>query len=638
STDGTNWTDTAFGTITTAGTYYVRHRTCGTANDASCATGGMNAFPSAWVTDTFDVGQATTPTVDITVDQTTEKASITTTAGTITYNIDGGTTTTYGAAFDVTVGTTVNASAEDCSLELCSVGTHSVTITKNDAPTVTINIDQTNGSTTLSAGTATTITYNLDSGATTPYEGAFTVVKDTNLTVTAIDCSSVLCSGTTTETMTVTQADPPTVTISVNNADGQVTVDAPNATTLTYDTGTGPNTYSVPFTPPFNTEVTVAALDCSQDLCSTTTDTVTVTQASPPTVTITMSDDGDLVVTTDSTASNTEILYGWTSSDVTNSYSAPLTTSDYTFGDTLYVTARSIDNANVWSTWTAVQSFDTIGATVSATVTTTPNSDWTEMAFTSTGNDIEYQVLSSYDSTGVTGAVWTSGTSATIRTGDINHDDLSFFSTGDIQLAEISTRTRDCVNTNVAGSCSAWIEELNITYGTEEFRSPNGTNDGVDTVEAANGEITFRTDFDCVYDRCMPVTNLRWYYQVDVNPLGAHDGNNETTWEYTDTFQIDRVNPSAYVTPQSGTNTWTTEGEFVAASGIGVLNGQTAHWGTTTVADTSGTIDLPVVDDRIKKIFISARWAGSPSGTYDNVENFGTHGWSAGYCWDPSCS
>ena len=624
STDGTNWTSAAFGTITTPGTYHVRHRTCGTANDVSCATGGINAFPSAWVTDSFDVGQATTPTVDITVDQTTEKASITTTAGTITYNIDGGTTTTYGAAFDVTVGTTVNASAEDCSLELCSVGTDSVTITRNDAPTVTINIDQTNGSTTLSAGTATTITYNLDSGATTPYGGAFTVVKGTNLTVTAIDCSSALCSGTTTETMTVTQADPPTVTISVNNADGQVTVDAPNATTLTYDTGTGSNTYSVSFTPPFNTEVTVTALDCSQNLCSTTTDTVTVTQASPPTVTITMSNDGDLVVTTDSATSNTEILYGWASSDVTNSYSAPLTTSDYTFGDTLYVTARSIDNANVWSTWTAVQSFDTIATAPTSAPVIDNNADFSELTFTSTASDVEYQINTSYDTSTQT-AGWTEGTSATIRNGDIDHGDFGYKTETGL-LADVSTRARNCANVNVEASCSAWVDDLNVTYGSEYVTAIGDSDDGVDTVAAANGEITFRMRFECAYDRCMPISNIQWSYEVDTDPVPGVNN-----FEHTDTFQIDRANPGAYVTPDAGK--WTTEAVFVADDGSAVPAGQTAHWGTTAVVDTSGTVDLPVEMERIRWIRFFARWAGSPNSTYDDIWRNKVPGFDGNHSW-----
>ena len=582
--------------------------------------------------------QAAQPTVSISVDQNTEEATITTTAGTVTYNVDGGTATAYTVPFTVTAGTTVNALAVDCSLDLCSTtSTYSLPITRNSDPVLSVSINQDTGETTVSYGTSTNTTYDIGSGVTTYNDIPFTVVKDTNMTVTAVDCSGVLCSGTSTVSKTITQAAAPTVNITINDENGAVSLSpSADATETTYDVGSGYGTYSSSFTPADGTTVNASARNCSTDLCSAAgTGSLTVTYGTTPTVTISMDDSGNLVVTTDTASADTQIRYGWASGSTTTTYSAPLTTtSDYSFGDTLYVEARSKDGANVWSSWSTEQSFETMGSTVSAAVTTTPNSDWTQLSFTSTGNDIEYQVLSSYDNTGVTGAVWTEGTSATIRTGDINHDDLSFFSAGVIQLAEISTRSRDCVNTNVAGSCSAWVDELNTTYGTEEFRSPNGTNDGVDTVSGANGEITFRTDFDCVYDRCMPVTSLRWYYQVDVNPLG---GNTETTWEYTDTFQIDRVNPSAYVTPQSGTNTWTTEGEFVAAAGYSVLNGQTAHWGTTTVADTSGTIDLPVVDDRIKKIHISARWAGSPAGTYDNVENFGTGGWVGGYCWDPSC-
>ena len=152
STDGTNWTSTAFGTITTAGTYYVRHRICGTANDATCATGGMNVYPSAWVSASYTVTQAAQPTVSISVDQNTEKATIDASAGTVTYDIGGGTATAYTVPFTVTAGTTVNAFAVDCTLDLCSTSsTYSLPITRNSDPVLSVSINHT-GETTVSYG------------------------------------------------------------------------------------------------------------------------------------------------------------------------------------------------------------------------------------------------------------------------------------------------------------------------------------------------------------------------------------------------------------------------------------------------------------------------------------------------------
>ena len=623
STDGTAWSTSPFGSIATAGTYYVRHRNCGTAADDPCDASGQNVFPSGWVSNSYTVTQATQPTVSITVNQSTSEASITTSAGDITYDIDGGTATSYTDPFAVAVGETVNASAVDCSLNLCSTtGTDTLPITQNAAPTATINIDQSTEKASITASAGAIITYNIGSGGVT-YTAPFTVGAGTEMTVTAVDCSAVLCSETATVVKTVNQAATPTdLTISINDENGEVTISAPSATTpkITYNTGGDDTTYTGPFTPGDGATVTASVRDCAADLCSTPdTASTTVTYGTTPTVTISMDDSGNLVASTDHAAANTEIRYGWDSSTVTTAYSTPLTTSDYSFGDTLYVQARSIDNADVWSTWTAVQSFNTIAAPPTSAPVIDNNADFSELTFTSPADDVQYQIHTSYDTSTQT-AGWTEGTTATIRNGDIDHGDF-MYTNGDF-LADVSTRARNCANVNVEASCSAWIDELNVTYGTEYVTEVGDSDDGVDTVAAANGQITFRMRFECAHDRCMPISNIQWSYKVDTNPAAG-----DNTWGYTDTFQIDRANPGAYVTPDA------TEGEFVANDGSAVLDGQTAHWGTTAVVDTSGTVDLPVEMERIKAIKFSARWAGSPDSTYDEVWVDNVPGFDVNHSW-----
>jgi hypothetical protein len=316
---------------------------------------------------------------------------------------------------------------------------------------------------------------------------------------------------------------------------------------------------------------------------------------------------------------------------VTSTYSAPLTTSDYSFGDTLYVQARSIDGANVYSPWSAVDSFDTMGSTVSAAATTTPNSDWTEMAFTSTGNDIEYQIHSSYDSTGVTSG-WTAGTSATIRDNANGYVTTSSFYNGTamVSVAEISTRARDCVNVNVEGSCSAWVEELNVTYGTEQLKPSAGDNGVTDS----NGDISEDLSFFCDYDRCMPISGVQWSFQVDVDP---EPGSN--SWGYSDIFQVLRnsldYTVSAYGNNNSGDLTVT------AVDGASPTGNLGSAFGTVSTAApgtlNSGDVTLPeyegliVNDQRIRRVYTAARWAGS-SAWLTNGENQGTN-WAGGYSW-----
>ncbi|NDI01704.1 MAG: hypothetical protein EBY57_07915, partial [Actinobacteria bacterium] len=374
STDDVTWRTAPFGTITTAGTYHVRHRNCGAVDGVSCDASGQNVFPSGWVSNSYTVTQATQPTVSsITVNQSTSEASITASAGDITYGIDAAASTAYTGSFAVTAGTTVNASAVDCSLNLCSTpGTDTLEVTQNDAPTLSVSINEDTGETTVSAGTSTDTTYDIGPGVE-DYTSPFTVEAGTEMTVTAVDCSAVLCSETATVTKTVTQAAAPTDTaITINAENGEVTISASSATTpkIAYNTGGSGIEYTGPFVPGHGATVNASVRDCAADLCSVAqTASATVTYGTTPTVGITMDDSGNLVVTTDHAPANTEIRYGWDSSTVTSTYSSPLTTSDYDFGDTLYVQARSIDGANVWSPWSAVDSFDTMGSTVSAAVT-----------------------------------------------------------------------------------------------------------------------------------------------------------------------------------------------------------------------------------------------------------------------------
>jgi len=373
--------------------------------------------------------------------------------------------------------------------------------------------------------------------------------------------------------------------------------------------------------------VNASARDCpaSTDLCSDPdTASTTVTYGTTPTVDITMDDSGNLVVTTDATT--TEILYGFSAGEVTNDYSGPI--SGFTYGDTLYVQARSIDGANVWSPWSAVDSFDTMGSTVSAAVTTTPNSDWTEMTFTSTGNDIEYQIHSSYDNTGVTSG-WTAGTSATIRDNANGYVTSSSFhlDSAMVSVAKISTRARDCVNVNVEGSCSAWVEELNVTYGTEQLKA-NVDDDGVTD---SNGDISEDFSFFCDFKRCMPITEIQWYFEIDVNELAVEGSDNNTEFENSDTFQVLR-NSAGYTVSAYGNNN---SGDLTVAAVDGASptgNLGSAFGAVSTVA--SGTVTLPVNDQRIKKVYASARWAGS-STLLDT--NYGSSNWSKGYCFTPEC-
>ena len=622
STDGATWLDEPFGTITTAGTFYVRHRNCGTAADDPCDASGQNVFPSGWVSNSYTVTQATQPTVSITVNQSTSEASITTSAGDITYDIDGGTATSYTDPFAVAVGETVNASAVDCSLNLCSTtGTDTLPITQNAAPTATINIDQSTEKASITASAGAIITYNIGSGGVT-YTAPFTVGAGTEMTVTAVDCSAVLCSETATVVKTVNQAATPTdLTISINDENGEVTISAPSATTpkITYNTGGDDTTYTGPFTPGDGATVNASVRDCAADLCSTPdTASTTVTYGTTPAVTISMDDSGELVVDTD--AATTEILYGFSVGEVTNVYSG--TISGFTYGDTLYVQARSKDGANVWSPWSASESFDTMGSTVSAAVTTTPNSDWTEMTFTSTGNDIEYQIHSSYDGTGVTSG-WTAGTSATIRDNANGYVTTSsfFLESVMVSVAEISTRARDCINVNVEGSCSAWVEELNVTYGTERLENDTA----VDAVADGNGDISDSLEFFCDFDRCMPIYEVQWHYEIDTDSAA-----NSTSLSPSDTFQILR-NSAGYTAPTSDSDRSSGDLTVTAVDGASPTGDLGSAFGTVSNV-ASGAVTLPVNDQRIKFVHTFARWAGSSTSLTDDAR--GTK-WSPGYSWTP---
>ena len=85
-----------------------------------------------------------------------------------------------------------------------------------------------------------------------------------------------------------------------------------DATETTYDVGSGYGTYSSSFTPADGTTVNASARNCSTDLCSAAgTDSLTVTYGTTPTVTISMDDSGNLVVTTDTASADTQIRYGW---------------------------------------------------------------------------------------------------------------------------------------------------------------------------------------------------------------------------------------------------------------------------------------------------------------------------------------
>ena len=249
------------------------------------------------------------------------------------------------------------------------------------------------------------------------------------------------------------------------------------------------------------------------------------------------------------------------------------------------------------------------------------------MAFASTGNDIEYQIHSSYDSTGVTSG-WTAGTSATIRD-DANEVTTSSFFLEEkmVLVAEISTRARNCVNVNVEGSCSAWVEELNETYGTEQLKA-NVDDDGVTD---SNGNISEDLSFFCKYNRCMPITEIQWYFEIDVDELAVEGSDNNTEFENSDTFQVLR-NSAGYTVSAYGNNN---SGDLTVAAVDGASptgNLGSAFGAVSTVA--SGTVTLPVNDQRIKKVYASARWAGS-STLLDT--NYGSSNWSKGYCFTPEC-
>jgi len=270
-------------------------------------------------------------------------------------------------------------------------------------------------------------------------------------------------------------------------------------------------------------------------------------------------------------------------------------------------------------------------------VTTTPNSDWTEMAFASTGNDIEYQIHSSYDNTGVTSG-WTAGTSATIRDNANGYVTSSSFynDTAMVLVAEISTRARDCVNVNVEDSCSAWVEELNVTYGTEQMKPSAGDN-GVTDI---NGDISEDLSFFCGYDRCMPISGVQWSFQIDVDP---EPGSN--SWGYSNIFQVLRnsvdYTVSAYGNNNSGDLTVT------AVDGASPTGNLGSAFGTVSTAApgtlNSGDVTLPeyegliVNDQRIRRVYTTARWAGSSAWVEENIgENQGTN-WAGGYCFTSEC-
>ncbi|NDI02347.1 MAG: hypothetical protein EBY57_11280, partial [Actinobacteria bacterium] len=202
-----------------------------------------------------------------------------------------------------------------------------------------------------------------------------------------------------------------------------------------------------------------------------------------------------------------------------------------------------------------------------------------------------------------------------------------FLDTAMVSVAKISTRARDCVNVNVEDSCSAWVEELNVTYGTEQVV---GNNDVTDS----NGDISEDLSFFCDYDRCMPISGVQWSFQVDVDP---EPGSN--SWGYSDIFQVLRnsldYTVSAYGNNNSGDLTVTA---VDGASPTGSLG--SAFGAVSTV--TSGTVTLPeyegvIVDyQRVKRVHVFARWAGS-STLLDPPYNYVTTSYKGGYCFTPAC-
>ena len=131
----------------------------------------------------------------------------------------------------------------------------------------------------MSYGTSTKTEYDIGSGVTDYNDTPFTVVKDTNMTVTAVDCDGVLCSGISTVTKTITHAAAPTVNITINDENGAVSLSpSVDATETTYDIGSGYVAYTSSFTPADGTVVNASARNCSTDLCSLAgTDSLTVT-------------------------------------------------------------------------------------------------------------------------------------------------------------------------------------------------------------------------------------------------------------------------------------------------------------------------------------------------------------------------
>ncbi|NBS31151.1 MAG: hypothetical protein EBS76_11680, partial [Actinobacteria bacterium] len=244
--------------------------------------------------------------------------------------------------------------------------------------------------------------------------------------------------------------------------------------------------------------------------------------------------------------------------------------------------------------------------------------------FTSTGNDIEYQIHSSYDSTGVTSG-WTAGTSATIRDNANGYVTSSSFhlDSAMVSVAEISTRTRDCVNVNVEGSCSAWVEELNVTYGTEQMVADNDANG--DGVTDSNGNISEDFSFFCKYNRCMPITEVQWYFEIDVDPAA-----NSTSLSPSDTFQVLR-NSAGYTVPTSTSDKSSGDLTVAAVDDASPTESLGSAFGAvSTVA--SGSVTLPVNDQRVKKVYTFARWAGS-STLLD--QNYVSTNWWKGYSWTP---
>ena len=200
-----------------------------------------------------------------------------------------------------------------------------------------------------------------------------------------------------------------------------------------------------------------------------------------------------------------------------------------------------------------------------------------------------------------------------------------------VSVAKISTRVRDCVNVNVEGSCSAWVEELNVTYGTEQVV---GNNDVTDS----NGDISEGFSFFCdgeLYARCMPITEVQWYFEIDVDPEPSSH-----SFENSNTFQVLR-NSAGYTAPTSTSDISSGDLIVAAVDGASPTGTLGSAFGAVS-AVASGTVTLPehegvIVDDqRVKWVHVFARWAGS-STLLDPGYNYVTTSWKGGYCFTPAC-